>query len=135
MYLLASLGGAYKTELEKMIKARKAAGITNQSSIIYQGEYGGGYVTKVQGTKGTVMVMSGYVSGYNVDGFTKVSDGTNYAYYVSNDVDLNATLENANIGSGIPVVDKPSGSYTSSVTVNVKPSNRVDHFGLYDRRQ
>jgi len=114
---------AYKTELEKMIKARKAAGITNQSSIIYQGEYGGGYVTKVQGTKGTVMVMSGYVSGYNVDGFTKVSDGTNYAYYVSNDVDLNATLENANIGSGIPVVDKPSGSYTSSVTVNVKPSN------------
>jgi len=80
---------AYKTELEKMILARKAAGITNQSYITTQKEYGGGYVTEVTGAKARILVETGYVTGYNVDRYKSVSAGTtenpNYAFYISED--------------------------------------------------
>ena len=78
---------AYQSELKKMIAARKAAGVNNQSIITYQQEYGGGYVTIVSGSKKRIMVHSGYVSGYDTDRFKAVSVGTsenpNYAYYIS----------------------------------------------------
>ena len=80
---------AYKTELENMIIARKAAGVTNQSNITTQKEYGGGYVTEVTGSKARLLVLSGYVTGYNVDRYKAVSIGTadnpNYAFYISED--------------------------------------------------
>jgi len=79
---------AYQEEIGQLIKARKAAGITNQSSIISQGTQGGGYVMKVQGSVGTVLSVSGYVSDVDTNGFKLVSSGTNYAYYVSNNVDI-----------------------------------------------
>ena len=78
---------AYQRPIGKMIKARKAAGITNQSSITEQGMQGGGYVIKVQGTVGTVMCVSGNAT-VSTTGFKLVQSGTNYAYYVSNNVPL-----------------------------------------------
>ena len=80
----------YKEEIGKMILARKAAGITNTSKIVQQGEQDGGYVTVVQGTKGRVMVVSGYVPGLNDAGWTPVSVGNstnqNYAFYVNSEL-------------------------------------------------
>lgn len=76
---------AYQTELEKMITARKEAGINNQSKIVSGKYYDGGYVTIVQGEKHKIMVISGYPKGVNTDGYTLVSKGTaanpNYAFY------------------------------------------------------
>jgi Glycosidases len=74
---------ANKTEMDKMIKARHDAGLTNQSQIISSGAQGGGYVMKVKGTKADVMIISGYVSGADTNGFKLVSSGQNYAYYIS----------------------------------------------------
>lgn len=78
---------AYQTELAKMIEARKEAGIDNQSKIISQQEYSGGYVTIVQGSNKNIMVISGYPSGVSTDGYQAVSTGTsenpNYAFYIS----------------------------------------------------
>ncbi|MGI6243966.1 MAG: starch-binding protein [Prevotella sp.] len=79
---------SYKTEIGKMILARKAAGLTNQSNIVRQEPLQGGYVTVVQGKNAQVMVLSGYPTNFDTSGFTIVSSGTNYAYYVSNTLDV-----------------------------------------------
>lgn len=77
----------YKDELKKMIKARKEAGITNESRIIRQEAVDGGYITVVQGTHGKIMVINGFPQNVNTDGFEAVSVGTsdnpNYAFYIS----------------------------------------------------
>ena len=83
----------YPIAIGNMILARKACGITNQSSIVEQGEQGGGYVIKVQGSKGTALCMSGYVQGYNTDGYKLIISGTNYAYYVSDNVEVEGLQE------------------------------------------
>ena len=76
---------AYQTELEKMIAARKEAGISNQSRIVSGKYYDGGYVTIVQGERSKIMVVSGYPKGVDTEGYTLVSAGTaenpNYAFY------------------------------------------------------
>ena len=78
----------YQEEIGKMINARKAAGINNNSSIVQQGQQGNGYVMKVQGTKGSVLIIVGYVTGVDTKGYNLVSTGTNYAYYVSDGTDI-----------------------------------------------
>ncbi len=113
----------YKNELKKMIKARKAAGVTNESEITWAGQVGGGYVTKVQGTKGSVMVISGYVSesdfnntyglGNLTNDYRLVSSGTvdnpNYAYFVSSNIELEP----------YPTVDYGTGTYYTSADVTL----------------
>lgn len=83
---------AYKGEIIKMIIARKAAGITNTSSITRQESVNGGYVIEVKGSKGSVRCISGYVTGLSDDGWKPVSTGNatnqNYAFYVSSNVNL-----------------------------------------------
>lgn len=83
----------YKSEIGNMILARKAAGITNQSPITEQGTQGGGYVMKVQGSVGTVMLILGYVANANTEGFKLVSTGDNFAYFVSNNVEIGGTTD------------------------------------------
>lgn len=78
----------YQEQIGAMIKARKAAGITNQSSIVSQGTQGGGYVMKVQGTVGTVLFIAGYVTDADTKGFKLVKSGQNYAYFVSENVKI-----------------------------------------------
>ncbi len=111
---------AYKNELKKMIKARQAAGITNTSRIVEQHEQGGGYVTKVEGSTGKyVLVISGYVTDYNTDGFVAVSTGTaanpNYAFYVSDNVDLGDL-------TAMPQVTMASGNYYPTVSTTLSAS-------------
>ena len=81
----------YPIAIGNMILARKAAGITNQSAIEGQ-SVDGGYVLKVHGTKGTVLCIAGYVS-YDTTGFTCISSGANYAYFVSNNVTVEGLRE------------------------------------------
>ena len=78
----------YKTEIKKMIAARKAAGINNQSEIKQDWGNDNGFYMKVEGTKGSVIVISGYLpeDSYDHDGFTRITSGQNYAYYVSDNV-------------------------------------------------
>lgn len=82
----------YPIAIGNMILARKAAGITNQSAIIDGGSLDGGYFIKVQGEKGTVLCLAGYVS-YDTTGYTLISSGTNYAYFVSDNITVEGLRE------------------------------------------
>ena len=86
----------YKEALKAIIKARKAAGISNTSKIERQEAFGGGYVVVVNGSKGSVLCMSGFVNGFDTTGWKLVNSGTNYAYYVSDNVDLGEGEVNPN---------------------------------------
>ena len=108
----------YKTEIKKMIAARKAAGINNQSQVIQDWSTDAGFFMKVQGkqTEGlntvdtnddryaSVIVISGYIpEEYYLDPnqYELIISGQNFAYYVSKDVaddakDNYQQIENAN---------------------------------------
>ena len=78
----------YKPEIKKMIAAREAAGITNQSPITAQYEVGEngdhGYYLKVTGTKGSIILTLGNLLHTNVDldQHELVISGNNFAMYL-----------------------------------------------------
>ena len=88
---------AYKDELKKMIDARKEAGITNTSRIVYQAKHNDGYVTIVEGDNRNILVISGYPEGINdiLKDYDCVSCGTNenpnYAFYISKNKPTSST--------------------------------------------
>ena len=82
----------YPIAIGNMILARKAAGITNQSPITESKGVDGGYYIKVQGTNGTVLCIAGFID-YDTTGFTLISSGTNYAYFVSDNVTVEGLQE------------------------------------------
>ena len=84
----------YPIAIGNMILARKACGITNQSPIVEAHTADGGYVLKVQGEKGTVLCIAGFVQ-MDTAGFKLISSGDNYAYFVSD----NITVEGLRNGS------------------------------------
>ena len=99
---------SYPIGIGNMILARKACGLTNQSSIIEQGVSGNGYFIKTQGTKGKVLVLCGFPS-YDTSGFKCIAAGDNFAYYVENGIEV----------SGLrPGTDNP---YTGEIPECVKP--------------
>ncbi|MBQ7512738.1 MAG: starch-binding protein [Prevotella sp.] len=91
-----------------MILARKACGVTNQSSIIEQYEVSGGYVIKTQGSKGTVLCLCGNPS-FNTNGFKLIANGNSFAYYVSSNITVPGLR---------PGTDNP---YTEELPECVKP--------------
>ena len=82
----------YPIAIGNMILARKAAGITNQSPITEGKSMDGGYYMKVQGTKGTVLCIAGFID-LDTSGFTLVSSGANYAYFVSDNITVEGLQE------------------------------------------
>ena len=102
----------YPIAIGNMILARKAAGITNQSPIVEAGEQPGGYVIKVQGSKGTVLCISGYVKGYDTSGFNCIATGTNFAYFVSD----NVTVEGLREGNDMIDENLKPNIYVSAAT-------------------
>ena len=73
----------HKAALKKMIAARKAAGITNQSPITAQYELDGGYYLKVTGENGSVILTCGKPTGdIDLDQHTLVVSGENFAFYL-----------------------------------------------------
>ena len=81
-----------KIAIKKLILARKAAGLTNQSEIISHEASADGYVLKVEGAKGKVLLVLGAATA-DTDGFQLAVEGTNYQYYVSEGVDISALDE------------------------------------------
>lgn len=75
----------YPIAIGNMILARKACGVTNQSSMTEQQALDGGYIIKTQGTKGTVLYICGFPQ-YDTTGFTMIASGTNFAYFVSDNI-------------------------------------------------
>ena len=85
----------YKTPLKKMIAARKAAGVNNQSAFTKL-NLEGGIGFQVTGTNGnSVLVTLGYVTGGVPDGYKVVVSGdavnNDFCFYVNNDLELDLT--------------------------------------------
>lgn len=88
----------YKPQLKRMIMARKAAGITNQSKTWDWDDVNGGRVIETKGTNGQVLVICGYVSGNEYldkhlnDNYQLVVSGDaanpNFAFYMSKGLTL-----------------------------------------------
>ena len=103
----------YPIAIGNMILARKAAGITNQSPITEQQlDEGKGYIIKVQGTTGSVLVLAGNPT-YDTTGFTKIASGQNFAFFVSD----NVTVEGLQEGND----DEEAKTITVNVQANDAP--------------
>lgn len=80
---------SYKGTIKRLIAARHAAGINNESTINTSASFPSGYVLCTQGTKGSVLLVMGNATTETAD-FQLAVEGTNFKYYVSNGVDLSA---------------------------------------------
>ena len=78
-----------KVAIKKQILVRKATGIHNQSTIATKSASTNGYVLKVNGTKGDVLLLLGSATA-STTGFKLALEGTNYKMYVSEGVDISA---------------------------------------------
>ena len=99
----------YKKEIKSMIDVRKAAGITNTSVAKHVASQQKYHVVQVTGTNATLLCVVGSdISGYtmNYDGYTKVLEGTNYAYYLSS-------------AAATAFASLPSGTYESEQKVKL----------------
>jgi len=128
----------HKAALKRMIAARKAAGITNQStfeSYECNGGYGRSFHVHGRNNDGTdngksILLLLGNCGDYNTSGYRSVWNGDNnnwnFQMYVSNSVtedDLGAVPSGSNANLGTPRVDMASGTYYQTVTVNVSSSD------------
>ncbi|MBR4829282.1 MAG: starch-binding protein [Muribaculaceae bacterium] len=112
----------YKNEINNCIKARRAAGVHNQSAILTQQETSGGYILETQGTRGNLYLQLGYATGNGCPyGYELVQSGDGYALYITYGVDWKHVGKDGSI-LGYPVVSKASGNYVGSVTLTVAPS-------------
>ena len=82
----------YPIAIGNMILARKACGVTNQSPMVEQQAVDGGYVIKTQGSKGTVLYICGFPQ-YDTTGFKLIASGTNFAYFVSDNISVEGLKE------------------------------------------
>ena len=114
--------------IARFVKARRTAGITNQSTAwdpVETGNYGISW--RVTGEKGELYLQLGdeAVGAGIPDGFAEVWCNTQCTCRLS----ITATLADKvdgnikqNLVYGYPVIDKTSGNYNAPITVNVKPS-------------
>ena len=78
-----------KGTLKRLIAIRKAAGITNQSEILYAEASASGFALSVKGSKGTIMLKLGVVEDADTNGFELALEGKKFQLYTK-DVDLTA---------------------------------------------
>ncbi len=112
----------YASEINNCIKARRAAGVHNQSALLTQRESGGGYIIETQGTRGNLYLQVGGATGNGTpSGYTLVQGGDGYNLYISNGIDWRHVGKDGRI-LGYPVVSKAAGNYVGSVSLTVSPS-------------
>ena len=112
----------YKDEINNCIKARRAAGVHNQSDILTQRESNGGYVLETEGTRGNLYLqLGGAVYNGTPYGYKLVQGGEGYNLYISYEIDWEHVGKDGSI-LGYPVVSKAAGNYVGSVSLNVAPS-------------
>lgn len=113
---------AYTDEINNCIKARRAAGVHNQSAIITQQESSGGYILETQGTRGNLYLQVGGATANGCPyGFEPVQSGDGYALYITYGIDWRHVGKDGSI-LGHPVVSKPAGNYVDNVSLTVAPS-------------
>ena len=112
----------YTAEINNCIKARRAAGVHNQSAILTQQESNGGYILETQGTRGNLYVQVGGATANGCPyGYEPVQTGDGYAMYITYGIDWRHVGKDGRI-LGYPVVSKSAGNYVGSVTLTVAPS-------------
>lgn len=112
----------YTNEINNCIKARRAAGVHNQSAILTQQESNGGYILETQGTRGNLYLQVGYaVMNGTPTGYELVQGGDGYNLFISNGIDWRHVGKDGSI-LGYPVVSKQAGNYVGSVSLTVAPS-------------
>lgn len=78
----------HKTTIKKLIFARKACGLNNESEIISARALDLGFVLQTRGTKGNVMLVAGDVKNVDTKGFKLAVEGENFKYYVSENINI-----------------------------------------------
>ena len=112
----------YKDEINNCIKARRAAGVHNQSDILLEEESNGGYVLVTEGTRGNLYLqVGGAVFNGTPYGYELVQGGEGYNLYITYGIDWKHVSKDGSI-LGHPVVSKAAGNYVGSVRLNVAPS-------------
>ena len=112
----------YTEEISNCIKARRAAGVHNQSAILTQQESNGGYILETQGTRGNLYVQVGGATANGCPyGYELVQAGDGYAMYITYGIDWKHVSKDGRV-LGYPVVDKAAGNYVGNVSVTVAPS-------------
>ena len=112
----------YTDEINNCIKARRAAGVHNQSDILTAEESNGGYVLVTKGTRGNLYLqVGGAVLNGTPYGYELVQGGEGYNLFITYGIDWKHVGKDGSI-LGYPVVSKPAGNYVGSVRVNVSPS-------------
>ena len=99
----------YKGTLKRLIAARHAAGVTNQSTIVQRQTVTGGFLLQVKGTKGSVMLALGSAEPAT-SGWQLAVEGANFKYYVSQGLDLaavNAVTDQDGVTEVVEKVDIP----------------------------
>ena len=100
---------SYKGTIKKLIKARQAAEITCESSILQKTSNYGGFVLKVEGKNGkSVLLLLGVVNGYDTNGYQLAVEGNNFKYYVSNGTDLSEVKAITDTDATSDKIDIPS---------------------------
>ena len=125
----------HETALKRMIAARKAVGITNQSRFTTdECNNGSGRQFTIYGRKdngednGKVILLLLGDCGYTPSSgnYNSVWEGSDFRMYVSSNVSqetLNTLPSGSNADLGTARVDMASGTYYQTVTVNVTPSD------------
>ena len=112
----------YGSEINNCIKARRAAGVHNQSAIITQQENNGGYILETQGTRGNLYLQLGGATANGCPyGYEPVQTGDGYALYITYGIDWRHVGKDGSI-LGYPVVSKAGGNYVGNVSLTVAPS-------------
>ena len=112
----------YTDEINNCIKARRAAGVHNQSGIITQEESNGGYILETAGTRGNLYLQVGGATANGCPyGFEPVQSGDGYALYITYGIDWRHVGKDGSI-LGYPVVSKAPGNYVNNVSLTVAPS-------------
>lgn len=79
----------YKTAIKRMIATRRAVGISNTSDILQSAAKNDGFVLKVKGSQGDLLLILGTTTDANTQGMKLATSGDNYKMYVSNAVNIN----------------------------------------------
>ncbi len=77
-----------KTAIKRMIFVRKAAGISNVSTITEQSAQTNGYVLKVKGHNSSVLLLLGATEGVSTNGYKLAVEGDGYSIYVEQGLDI-----------------------------------------------
>lgn len=123
---------SHKSAITKMIKGRRAAGITNQSPITEQKQSNGGYIIETQGSHGKAYLQLGNATSNGTpSGFQLVQSGIAYKYYISSGLDwANSEKGGGGVAPSVTATDIPTGN---GITIFVKANDATStHLYAWD---